>query len=90
MPFSRGPERSRPFDDIVAEARQLADAGYQEVTLLGQNVNSYGHDLAPEPRFGHIDTDRWAGRRLDLEGRPDLAELIRDDRRARRSRACGS
>ncbi len=77
VPFSRGPERSRPFDEIVAEATTLAAAGYHEVTLLGQNVNSYGHDLATEPRFGHIDTDRWAGRRLDLEGRPDLAELIR-------------
>jgi tRNA-2-methylthio-N6-dimethylallyladenosine synthase len=77
VPFSRGPERSRPFDDILSEAQVLAAAGYREVTLLGQNVNSYGHDLEPESRFGHIATDRWAGRRLDLGSRPDLAELIR-------------
>jgi tRNA-2-methylthio-N6-dimethylallyladenosine synthase len=77
VPFSRGPERSRPFDDIVAEAREIAAAGYLEATLLGQNVNSYGHDLPPEPRFGHIATERWAGRRLDLGSRPDLAQLIR-------------
>jgi len=77
VPFSRGPERSRPFDEILDEARALAAAGYREVTLLGQNVNSYGHDLPAEPRFADVDTERWAGRRLDLHGRPDLAALIR-------------
>ena len=77
VPFSRGPERSRPFDDVLEEARSIAAVGYREVTLLGQNVNSYGHDLSPEPRFGHVRSERWAGRRLDLGSRPDLAELIR-------------
>jgi tRNA-2-methylthio-N6-dimethylallyladenosine synthase len=77
VPFSRGPERSRPFDDIVAEARTIAARGFQELTLLGQNVNSYGHDLPTEQRFSHIDTKRRSGRKLDLKARPDLAELLR-------------
>jgi tRNA-2-methylthio-N6-dimethylallyladenosine synthase len=46
------------------------------LTLLGQNVNSYGHDLPAEDRFVHIETERSAGRKLDLRSRPDLAELL--------------
>ena len=77
VPFSRGPERSRGFDDVVNEARQLAAAGYREVTLLGQNVNSYGHDLPAEARFAHVHRAREIGRQIDLDGRPDIAELLR-------------
>jgi tRNA-2-methylthio-N6-dimethylallyladenosine synthase len=50
VPAVRGPEVSRPFDDIVDEVRRLADDGVTEVTLLGQNVNSYGRDLAAAAR----------------------------------------
>jgi tRNA-2-methylthio-N6-dimethylallyladenosine synthase len=45
VPAVRGAEISRPFDDIVAEVEQVAAEGVTEVTLLGQNVNSYGRDL---------------------------------------------
>jgi tRNA-2-methylthio-N6-dimethylallyladenosine synthase len=45
VPVVRGAEISRPFADIVAEVTQLAHSGVSEVTLLGQNVNSYGRDL---------------------------------------------
>lgn len=45
VPFTRGREISRPYDDIIAEALHLKAKGFKTITLLGQNVNSYGADL---------------------------------------------
>ncbi len=54
VPYVRGRERSRLPEDVVAECRQLVAEGYKDITLLGQNVNSYGKDLGLEVDFADL------------------------------------
>lgn len=80
VPSVRGPEVSRSFGALVAEVEQLAADGVSEITLLGQNVNSYGRDLALARRGESSDDDaEWCGERWtrDRRARPLFADLIR-------------
>ena len=54
VPYTRDRERSRRPEEILAEARELVAAGYKDITLLGQNVNSYGKDLGGETDFASL------------------------------------
>ncbi len=71
IPSRRGIERSRPLEEIVAEAKSLVARGAKEITLLGQIVDRYGYDLAGVKRpLNH-------GEAADFQIRPDLADLLR-------------
>ncbi|MCP5024846.1 MAG: tRNA (N6-isopentenyl adenosine(37)-C2)-methylthiotransferase MiaB [Actinomycetia bacterium] len=83
VPSVRGREISRPFGELVAETERLASEGVVDVTLLGQNVNSYGRDLTSRLRNEPIEesTERiWAGDTWADEGqrrpRPLFADLL--------------
>ena len=54
VPYTRGKERSRKFNEIMDEVRELKKANYQEITFLGQNVNAYGKDLDEGHDFADI------------------------------------
>ncbi|MGI5841031.1 MAG: MiaB/RimO family radical SAM methylthiotransferase [Patescibacteria group bacterium] len=51
VPFARGQEVSRPFNEVLAEAKKALESGFGEVVLIGQNVNSYGSDLVGQGSF---------------------------------------
>ena len=63
VPYVRGRERSREPSVVIEEARQMIEAGYKDITLLGQNVNSYGKGLDPRPTFAGLigEIDRIPG-----------------------------
>lgn len=54
VPYTRGKQRSRRYEDIIDEVRSLYNLGYQEVTLLGQNVNAYGKDFLEDYDFATL------------------------------------
>ena len=88
VPYTRGKERSRLMDDIIEEVKGLKADGYQEITLLGQNVNSYGKDLEEDYDFatlleevaksGNTEILKLMGRRYTREQYLELFHMIKE------------
>lgn len=87
VPYTRGSEQSRPMESVRQELCQLAATGFREVTLLGQNIDAWGHDL--EPRRCFADLLRYVGNVEGIERirfltshpryiSPDLVRAVRD------------
>jgi tRNA-2-methylthio-N6-dimethylallyladenosine synthase len=90
----RGPQRSRPISEIVTEARALVEKGARDITLLGQNVDAYGHDLPGQPDLAevlqavHSIEDLWRIRFLTSHPRDMTQGII--DTVAKLPRVCKS
>lgn len=86
VPFSRGREASRPFDDIVTEVEKLVSEGYSEITLLGMNVNSWGLEkvgigfrkllLSTDKQFTRADLPSNQSQYLTPKGTPPFVKLL--------------
>ncbi|MBD3279780.1 MAG: radical SAM protein [Candidatus Pacebacteria bacterium] len=85
VPFARGREQSRPMTDILQEVQNLVDQGYSELTLLGQNVNSWGLEkvgislrkmLFDQPNFTRKDLPTNQSQYLNPQGKPPFVKLL--------------
>jgi tRNA-2-methylthio-N6-dimethylallyladenosine synthase len=85
VPFARGREKSRPMDEIIAEVKNLANSGYNEVTLLGQNVNSWGLEkvgvslrkmLMSDDKFQRQNLPSNQSQYLKPKGTPPFVKLL--------------
>jgi tRNA-2-methylthio-N6-dimethylallyladenosine synthase len=85
VPYSRGREHSREFDEIMAEVKELVDQGFEEITLLGQNVNSWGLErvgigfrklMMERPDFTRQDLPDNQSQYLSATGTPPFVKLL--------------
>lgn len=88
VPFSRGREQSRPFEEIMAEVKKLVESGYEEITLLGMNVNSYGLEkvgislrkmmLSMDKPFSEVELPTNQSQYQKADGIPPFVSLVKE------------